>query len=140
MAEFPLTGAHPFRIVAGEDRLRMWKPDDGGKKWFCGDCGSAIFARSTAHATPIGIRMGTAAATQARRPSQSRCCIAAWRRVSSGRQSTIFQNESLRLILPSVNSKRSHPRTSMRSPVTWVPLIVHSDTPRSPQVQWRSSP
>ena len=53
--------AHPapgtFRIVAGEDRLRMWKPEDGGEKWFCGDCGSALFARNTAHADPIGIRM-----------------------------------------------------------------------------------
>lgn len=33
--------AHPspgtFRIVAGEDRLRVWKPKDGGEKWFCGD-------------------------------------------------------------------------------------------------------
>ena len=56
------------------------------------------------------------------------------------RHSTIFQKESLRLILPSVNSKRSQPRTSMRSPVAWVPRIVHSETPRSPQVQWRSSP
>jgi hypothetical protein len=55
-------------------------------------------------------------------------------------QSMIFQKESLRLILPSVNPKRSQPRTSMRSPVAWVPRIVHSDTPRSPQVQWRSSP
>lgn len=52
--------------------------------------------------------------------------------------STIFQKESLRLILPSVNSNRSHPRTSMDSPVGWVPRIVHSDTPRSPHVQWRS--
>jgi hypothetical protein len=55
--------AHPapgtFRIVAGEDRLRMWKPEDGGEKWFCGDCGSALFARNTTHADPIGIRMGT---------------------------------------------------------------------------------
>ena len=55
-------------------------------------------------------------------------------------QSTSFQNESFRLILPSVNSNRSHPRTSIDSPVTWVPRIVHSDTPRSPDVQWRGSP
>ena len=36
--------AHPapdtFRIVAGEDKLRVWKPESGGEKWFCGDCGS----------------------------------------------------------------------------------------------------
>ena len=42
--------AHPapgtFRIVAGEDRLRVWKPEDGGEKWFCGDCGSSLFGRN----------------------------------------------------------------------------------------------
>jgi hypothetical protein len=52
--------------------------------------------------------------------------------------SMIFQKESLRLILPPANSNRSHPRTSMGSPVVWVPRIVHSDTPRSPHVQWRA--
>jgi hypothetical protein len=31
----PRTGT--FRIVAGEARLRAWKPDNGGEKWFCGD-------------------------------------------------------------------------------------------------------
>ena len=55
--------AHPaegtFRIVKGEDRLRCWKPTDGGEKWFCGDCGSAIFGRNPSHPDPIGIRMGT---------------------------------------------------------------------------------
>jgi hypothetical protein len=55
--------AHPapgtFRVVSGEDRLRMWKPDGGGEKWFCGDCGSSLFAHNPAHAEPIGIRMGT---------------------------------------------------------------------------------
>jgi hypothetical protein len=54
--------AHPapdaFRIVAGEERLRVWEPDSGGEKWFCGDCGSSLFGRNRAHADPIGIRMG----------------------------------------------------------------------------------
>jgi hypothetical protein len=54
--------AHPapgtFRIVAGEDRLRVWKPDGGGEKWFCGECGSSLFGRNPDHADPIGIRMG----------------------------------------------------------------------------------
>ena len=48
--------AHPapgaFKIVAGEDRLRVWKPEDGGEKWFCGDCGSAMFGRNPSHADP----------------------------------------------------------------------------------------
>jgi len=38
--------AHPapgsFRVVAGEDKLRVWKPQDGREKWFFGDCGSAL--------------------------------------------------------------------------------------------------
>jgi len=54
--------AHPasgsFRIVAGADRLRMWKPDGGGEKWFCGDCGSALFSRNPADATMVGVRLG----------------------------------------------------------------------------------
>jgi hypothetical protein len=45
--------------VAGEDRLRAWKPSDGGEKWFCGDCGSSLFGRNDSHPDPIGIRMGT---------------------------------------------------------------------------------
>src|SRR4029450_9137839 len=48
----------PFRIVAGEEALRVWKPEDGGEKWFCGTCGSALFSRNASHADPIGIRMG----------------------------------------------------------------------------------
>jgi hypothetical protein len=65
--------AHPadgaFRIVAGEDRLRMWQPDGGGEKWFCGDCGSALFGRNPSHPDPIGIRMGTFDGDPGIRPS-----------------------------------------------------------------------
>ena len=54
--------AHPapgsFHVVAGEDRLKHWTPDDGGEKWFCGDCGSHIYAHNPNHADPVGIRMG----------------------------------------------------------------------------------
>jgi hypothetical protein len=55
--------AHPaaesFRIVSGEDKLRVWTPEAGGEKWFCGECGSALFGSNPAHPEPIGIRMGT---------------------------------------------------------------------------------
>jgi hypothetical protein len=55
--------AHPaqdaFRIVAGEERLRMWQPEGGGEKWFCGDCGSSIYGRNLSHPESIAIRMGT---------------------------------------------------------------------------------
>ena len=54
--------AHPapgtVRIVAGKDRLGKWKPESGAEKWFCGDCGSALFAASPQDGVPIGIRMG----------------------------------------------------------------------------------
>jgi hypothetical protein len=54
--------AHPvedaLRILAGGRQLRVWKPDGGGEKWFCGRCGSALFARNPAHPDPVGIRMG----------------------------------------------------------------------------------
>ena len=47
-----------FHIVQGRDRLRMWQPEGGGEKWFCGDCGSHIYAHNPGHPDAIGIRMG----------------------------------------------------------------------------------
>jgi hypothetical protein len=65
--------AHPapgaFRIVAGEDELRSWKPEDGGEKWFCGACGSAMFARMPSDPDSVGIRMGTFDGDPGIRPS-----------------------------------------------------------------------
>jgi hypothetical protein len=65
--------AHPadgtFRVVSGEARLRKWQPDVGGEKWFCGDCGSHMFAHNPSHADPIGIRMGAFDSDPGLRPS-----------------------------------------------------------------------
>ena len=65
--------AHPapgsFHIVQGEDPLKCWKPQDGGEKWFCGDCGSSICARNLSHPDSIGIRMGTFHTDPGIRPS-----------------------------------------------------------------------
>ena len=65
--------AHPardtFRIVAGEERLRVWTSAAGGEKWFCGDCGSSIYSHNPAHADPIGIRMGAFDSDPGIRPS-----------------------------------------------------------------------
>jgi hypothetical protein len=47
-----------FQIVSGEDRLRAWKPEGGAEKWFCGDCGSALFSRSAEDPPQIGVRFG----------------------------------------------------------------------------------
>jgi hypothetical protein len=56
--------AHPapgtFRIVAGQESLRMWKPPGGdGEKWFCGECGSALYGFNPSHPESLAIRMGT---------------------------------------------------------------------------------
>jgi hypothetical protein len=47
-----------LRILSGEDRMRAWKPEDGWEKWFCGDCGSALFSRSPNDPDRVGIRLG----------------------------------------------------------------------------------
>jgi hypothetical protein len=59
-----------FRILQGEDSLRAWKPDDGFEKWFCGECGSALFSRSPADPDRVGIRMGTFDEDPGVRPSR----------------------------------------------------------------------
>jgi hypothetical protein len=48
-----------LRIVSSEEALRMWKPDDGRERWFCGQCGSHLFGSDPGRADPIGVRMGT---------------------------------------------------------------------------------
>jgi hypothetical protein len=47
-----------FRVMRGEERLRAWKPADGAEKWFCGDCGSALFSRMPGDPPQIGVRLG----------------------------------------------------------------------------------
>ena len=65
--------AHPapgsFRIVAGEDALTRWKPEVGGEKWFCGVCGSHIYANNPSHPDSIGIRLGAFDGDPGVRPS-----------------------------------------------------------------------
>ena len=57
------------RIVAGEDRMRSWKPADGAEKFFCGDCGSALFSRSGPNGENYGVRLGTVDGDPGIRPS-----------------------------------------------------------------------
>jgi hypothetical protein len=58
-----------FHLLQGEDRLKAWKPEEGAEKWFCGDCGSAIFTRDPADPERIGIRMGVFDSDPGVRPS-----------------------------------------------------------------------
>lgn len=53
------TAPGSFRIVVGQERLRVWRPEGGAEKWFCGDCGSALFSRVPGDPDQIGVRLGT---------------------------------------------------------------------------------
>jgi hypothetical protein len=50
--------AGSFRILSGEEKLRAWKPADGWEKWFCGECGSALFSRHPDNRTLMSVRFG----------------------------------------------------------------------------------
>jgi hypothetical protein len=58
-----------FRIVQGEDRMRAWKPEGGAEKWFCGDCGSALFTRDPEDPERVGVRLGAIDGDPRVRPS-----------------------------------------------------------------------
>ena len=47
------------RVVAGEDELRYWAPDEGFEKIFCCRCGSALFSRPPGSSDFTGVRLGT---------------------------------------------------------------------------------
>ena len=58
-----------FRLIRGEDKLKAWRPDDGWEKWFCGECGSAMFSRDPEDPLKMGIRLGTLDSDPGIRPS-----------------------------------------------------------------------
>jgi hypothetical protein len=72
-----------FRIVQGEDRVRSWNPPDGAAKFFCGDCGSALFSRSGPDGVNVGVRLGTVDGDPGIRPShrQFTAYAAAWEEI-----------------------------------------------------------
>jgi hypothetical protein len=45
-------------VTEGEDRLRGWAPPGGLEKVFCGDCGSALFARDPDTGEIAIVRLG----------------------------------------------------------------------------------
>jgi len=51
--------AGAFRLLQGEAHLRAWKPAEGWEKWFCGECGSALFSRNPADVDELALRLGT---------------------------------------------------------------------------------
>jgi hypothetical protein len=48
-----------FRLVAGEELVRVWRPADGGAvKAFCSVCGSSLFGGSWPDGPEISVRLG----------------------------------------------------------------------------------
>jgi hypothetical protein len=47
------------RVLEGEDEIRVWAPDGGFEKLFCGRCGSALFSRPPGATAITGVRLGT---------------------------------------------------------------------------------
>lgn len=72
--------ADAFQIVHGQDRVRSWRPETGAEKFFCGDCGSALFSRSPGM---VGVRLGAIDGDPGIRPSarQYVAYAAAWEEI-----------------------------------------------------------
>ena len=47
-----------LRVIAGEELLRAFEPEDGFPKVFCSGCGSALWSSRPDTKEPVGIRMG----------------------------------------------------------------------------------
>ena len=58
-----------FRLVAGEDQLRGWRPEGGLEKVFCGACGSGVLARRPDDGAVLVVRMGAFDGDPGVRPS-----------------------------------------------------------------------
>ena len=58
-----------FHVTHGEDRMKFWKPEEGAEKWFCGDCGSALFAHGSGDPEWYAIRFGSFDTDPGVRPS-----------------------------------------------------------------------
>lgn len=48
-----------LRVVAGEELLRTYQPEDGFAKVFCSVCGSALWSHPAGDPDPVGVRLGS---------------------------------------------------------------------------------
>jgi hypothetical protein len=56
MVRVPRAG---FRLLSGEELIRVWRPPDGGAvKAFCSECGSSLFGAWWPEGEEISIRIG----------------------------------------------------------------------------------
>ena len=56
-------------MLQGEDSLRAWKPPGGFEKWFCGECGSALYSCDPHDPLRVAIRLGAFDGDPGIRPS-----------------------------------------------------------------------
>jgi hypothetical protein len=47
-----------FCILTGIEHMRAWRPADGWEKWFCGECGSALFSKDPRDESLMSVRLG----------------------------------------------------------------------------------
>ncbi len=69
-----------LRIVAGEQFVKTYTPNDGAPKEFCSECGGALWSRSRETGEIQGLRLGTFDGDPGVRPSfrQYTAYAAAW--------------------------------------------------------------
>jgi len=48
-----------FRLLAGEELIRTFRPDDGRVKAFCSVCGSSLFGGDWPEGDQVAIRLGS---------------------------------------------------------------------------------
>ena len=53
-----LTQPGAIRVVEGADKLKAWSPGDGWDKFFCGECGSALFGGPPGESNFAAVRLG----------------------------------------------------------------------------------
>lgn len=77
------TAPGSFHVLVGQESLRAWKPEDGAEKWFCAECGSALFSRAPGDPERIAVRMGAFDRDPGVRPSRRVFvdCAASWETV-----------------------------------------------------------
>ena len=59
-----------FRVVAGEDLMRAFRPPDGWAKFFCSECGGHVYSQSNEDPDQVGVRMGAVDGDPGVRPSR----------------------------------------------------------------------
>jgi len=57
-----------FRLVAGEELIRVFRPDGGAVKAFCSVCGSSLFGGRWPEGDEVSIRLGALDADPGIRP------------------------------------------------------------------------